>query len=67
MYQATNKQYYLDYLGNNGDSMGATGWRMTEFGWDVKYAGVQTLGAKVLIMIAVNKTVESIIGAIVDF
>ncbi|XP_031394101.1 endoglucanase 6-like [Punica granatum] len=48
MYQATNNKYYLDYLGNNGDSLGATGWTMTEFGWDVKYAGVQTLGAKFL-------------------
>ncbi|KAJ6426468.1 hypothetical protein OIU84_022129 [Salix udensis] len=48
LYQATNSQYYLDYLGNNGDSMGGTGWGMTEFGWDVKYAGVQTLVAKFL-------------------
>ncbi|PIA49033.1 hypothetical protein AQUCO_01300114v1 [Aquilegia coerulea] len=48
MYQATNDQYYLDYLGNNGDSMGGTGWAMTEFGWDVKYAGVQVLAAKFL-------------------
>lgn len=48
LYQATDDQYYLDYLGNNGDSMGGTGWRMTEFGWDVKYAGVQTLVAKFL-------------------
>ncbi|KAJ6703458.1 ENDO-14-BETA-GLUCANASE [Salix viminalis] len=48
LYQATNNQYYLDYLGNNGDSMGGTGWGMTEFGWDVKYAGVQTLVAKFL-------------------
>jgi hypothetical protein len=47
MYQATNNQYYLNYLGNNGDSMGGTGWGMTEFGWDVKYAGVQALVAKV--------------------
>jgi hypothetical protein len=39
----------LDYLGNNGDSMGGTGWGMTEFGWDVKYAGVQTLVAKVFV------------------
>ncbi|CAE6132321.1 unnamed protein product [Arabidopsis arenosa] len=46
--QATNDKYYLDYLGKNGDSMGGTGWSMTEFGWDVKYAGVQTLVAKVL-------------------
>ncbi|KAG5014556.1 hypothetical protein GLYMA_08G022300v4 [Glycine max] len=48
LYQASNNQYYLDYLGRNGDSMGGTGWSMTEFGWDVKYAGVQTLVAKFL-------------------
>ncbi|KAI7995537.1 Endoglucanase 6 [Camellia lanceoleosa] len=47
LYKATNNQYYLNYLGNNGDSLGGTGWAMTEFGWDVKYAGVQTLVAKV--------------------
>lgn len=47
LFQATNNQYYLNYLGNNGDSMGGTGWGMTEFGWDVKYPGVQTLVAKV--------------------
>ncbi|KAG8661913.1 endoglucanase 6 [Manihot esculenta] len=48
LYQATNNHYYLSYLGENGDSMGGTGWGMTEFGWDVKYAGVQTLVAKFL-------------------
>ncbi|BFG31935.1 hypothetical protein CerSpe_182090 [Prunus speciosa] len=48
LFQATNNQYYLNYLGNNGDSMGGTGWGMTEFGWDVKYPGVQTLVAKFL-------------------
>ncbi|KAF3448696.1 hypothetical protein FNV43_RR09409 [Rhamnella rubrinervis] len=46
LYHATDNQYYLSYLGNNGDSMGGTGWSMTEFGWDVKYAGVQTLVSK---------------------
>ncbi|XWS48806.1 hypothetical protein CRYUN_Cryun13aG0108100 [Craigia yunnanensis] len=48
LYQASNDQYYLNYLGKNCDSMGGTGWAMTEFGWDVKYAGVQTLVAKFL-------------------
>ncbi|XP_010455501.1 PREDICTED: endoglucanase 19-like isoform X2 [Camelina sativa] len=48
LYQATNDKYYVDYLGKNGDSMGGTGWSITEFSWDVKYAGVQTLVAKVL-------------------
>lgn len=49
LYKATNSEYYLNYLGKNGDALGGTGWAMTEFGWDVKYAGVQTLVAKVLI------------------
>lgn len=48
LYQASGNHYYLDYLGRNADSMGGTGWGMTEFGWDVKYAGVQTLVAKFL-------------------
>ncbi|KAL2527711.1 Endoglucanase 6 [Abeliophyllum distichum] len=48
LYKATNNQYYLNYLGKNGDALGGTGWAMTEFGWDVKYAGVQTLVAKLL-------------------
>uniref|UniRef100_A0A0V0IPN6 Endoglucanase n=1 Tax=Solanum chacoense TaxID=4108 RepID=A0A0V0IPN6_SOLCH len=48
LYKASNKQYYLNYLGENGDALGGTGWSMTEFGWDVKYAGVQTLAAKFL-------------------
>nr|XP_027080015.1 endoglucanase 6-like [Coffea arabica] len=48
LYKATNNQFYLNYLGNNGDALGGTGWAMTEFGWDVKYAGVQTLVAKFL-------------------
>ncbi|KAK9275636.1 hypothetical protein L1049_022903 [Liquidambar formosana] len=48
LYQATNNQYYLNYLGDNGVSLGGTGWSMTEFGWDVKYPGVQVLVAKFL-------------------
>ncbi|PKI77918.1 hypothetical protein CRG98_001710 [Punica granatum] len=48
LYKATNNQYYLNYLGKNGDALGGTGWSITEFSWDVKYAGVQTLVAKIL-------------------
>ncbi|KAI3740948.1 hypothetical protein L2E82_31423 [Cichorium intybus] len=48
LFKATNEEYYLNYLGENGDNLGGTGWAMTEFGWDVKYAGVQTLVAKFL-------------------
>lgn len=49
LYQATNEHYYLDYLGNNGIALGGTGWAMTEFGWDVKYAGMQVLASKFLL------------------
>lgn len=48
LYKASNQQFYLNYLGRNGDALGGTGWSMTEFGWDVKYAGVQTLVAQVI-------------------
>ncbi|KAJ0605077.1 putative cellulase [Helianthus annuus] len=50
LYKATNEPYYLNYLGENGDALGGTGWAMTEFGWDVKYAGVQTLVAMVIFL-----------------
>ncbi|KAK9698466.1 hypothetical protein RND81_08G106200 [Saponaria officinalis] len=48
LYKATNEEYYLNYLAQNADSLGGTGWSMTEFGWDVKYAGVQVLVSKFL-------------------
>lgn len=47
LYHATHNRCYMDYLANNGGSLGGTGWAVTEFGWDVKYAGVQVLAAKV--------------------
>lgn len=47
LHQATGDRYYLDYLANNGDALGGTGWSTAEFGWDVKYAGAQVLAAKV--------------------
>jgi endoglucanase len=47
LYQATNDRQYLDYLANNADALGGTGWSINEFGWDVKYPGVQILAAEV--------------------
>ncbi|XP_020096917.1 endoglucanase 19-like [Ananas comosus] len=49
LHQATGDRYYLDYLANNGDALGGTGWSTAEFGWDVKYAGAQVLAAKILL------------------
>ncbi|XP_062232491.1 endoglucanase 15-like [Phragmites australis] len=49
LYEATEDKYYLDYLANNGDALGGTGWSINQFGWDVKYPGVQVLAAKFLL------------------
>ncbi|XP_065017864.1 endoglucanase 6-like [Musa acuminata AAA Group] len=49
LYHATHNRCYMDYLANNGGSLGGTGCAVTEFGWDVKYAGVQVLAAKFLL------------------
>ncbi|KAK6931870.1 Carbohydrate binding domain CBM49 [Dillenia turbinata] len=49
LYQATGDQYYLQYVVDNAESLGGTGWAMKEFSWDNKYAGVQMLLSKVLL------------------
>ncbi|WVZ72841.1 hypothetical protein U9M48_021240 [Paspalum notatum var. saurae] len=49
LYQATDDGRYLDYLANNADALGGTGWSINQFGWDVKYPGVQVLAAQMLL------------------
>uniref|UniRef100_A0A0D9Y5A1 Endoglucanase n=1 Tax=Oryza glumipatula TaxID=40148 RepID=A0A0D9Y5A1_9ORYZ len=49
LYQASDDRRYLDYLANNADALGGTGWSINQFGWDVKYPGVQILAAKFLL------------------
>jgi hypothetical protein len=49
LYEATGERRYLDYLANNADALGGTGWSINQFGWDVKYPGVQILAAKFLL------------------
>lgn len=48
LHEATGDLAYMNYLVDNAGSLGGTGWRMTEFSWDVKYAGVQVLASKFL-------------------
>jgi hypothetical protein len=38
---------YLDYIVDNADEFGGTCWAITKFSWDVKYAGVQILAARI--------------------
>lgn len=48
LFEATSDDHYLDYAIQNAQSLGGTGWAMTEFSWDVKYAGLQVLASKVI-------------------
>ncbi|KAF0899275.1 hypothetical protein E2562_015927 [Oryza meyeriana var. granulata] len=48
LHRATGRRGYLDYAVAMADEFGGTGWAITEFSWDVKYAGLQILAAKVL-------------------
>ncbi|GJN03531.1 hypothetical protein PR202_ga20986 [Eleusine coracana subsp. coracana] len=49
LHRATGSSIYLDYAVDMADEFGGTGWAITEFSWDVKYAGLQILAAKLLL------------------
>ncbi|GAB2274939.1 hypothetical protein Dimus_009708 [Dionaea muscipula] len=48
LYKATDTLDYLNYAMENAHTFGGTGWAMTEFSWDVKFAGIQLLASKLL-------------------
>ncbi|KAE8695209.1 Endoglucanase 11 [Hibiscus syriacus] len=47
LFEATDKEEYLNYVVDNGGSFGGIGWAISEFSWDVKYAGVQIMASKI--------------------
>ncbi|RCV21076.1 hypothetical protein SETIT_4G108700v2 [Setaria italica] len=49
LHRATGRAEFLDYVVDNAHDFGGTGWAITEFSWDVKYAGVQILAARLLL------------------
>ncbi|KAJ3692970.1 hypothetical protein LUZ60_012065 [Juncus effusus] len=49
LFEATNDQFYINYVSQNAGCLGGTGWAVTEFSWDNKYAGLQVLLSKKLI------------------
>ncbi|KAJ4730096.1 Endoglucanase [Melia azedarach] len=48
LYKATDNDNYLQYVINNAHSFGGIGWAITEFSWDVKYAGLQVMASMLL-------------------
>ncbi|CAO2188258.1 unnamed protein product [Urochloa humidicola] len=49
LHRATGRVEYLDYAVDMADEFGGTTWAINEFSWDVKYAGLQILAAKLLL------------------
>ncbi|KAL6957010.1 cellulase [Sarracenia purpurea var. burkii] len=47
VYKATGDLYYLEYIIRYARSFGGITWAISEFTWDIKYAGLQILAAKV--------------------
>lgn len=54
LYKATdnNNFNYFNYFIQNGESFGGTTWAISEFSWDVKYAGLQVLAAMVIYVLS---------------
>ncbi|XP_027346298.1 endoglucanase 11-like [Abrus precatorius] len=48
LYKATDKKEYFHYVISKAHTFGGIGWAITEFSWDVKYAGLQVLASKFL-------------------
>ncbi|URE36445.1 Endoglucanase [Musa troglodytarum] len=48
LHRATGREDYLRYAIDNAHELGGTGWDVSEFSWDIKYAGVQILASKLL-------------------
>jgi hypothetical protein len=63
LHRATGRDEYLRYAVDNADDFGGVGWAMTEFSWDVKYAGVQVLAAKVRSSSSLTQYIYVLIGS----
>ncbi|KAF7815306.1 endoglucanase 11-like [Senna tora] len=48
LYKATDNEQYLHYVISNAHAFGGTGWAITEFSWDVKYAALQLIASQFL-------------------
>ncbi|RAL39368.1 hypothetical protein DM860_002901 [Cuscuta australis] len=50
LYRATEDEEYLRYAVDNAVPFGGTTWAISEFTWDIKYAGLQILASHILML-----------------
>lgn len=48
LYKATDNPHYFNYAIDNALSFGGITWAISEFSWDVKFAGLQLLASMVI-------------------
>ncbi|KAL1812924.1 hypothetical protein ACET3Z_022989 [Daucus carota] len=48
LFKATDNEDYLNYVIDNAHHFGGIGWSISEFSWDVKYAGIQIMASMLL-------------------
>ncbi|KAG6482688.1 hypothetical protein ZIOFF_059325 [Zingiber officinale] len=48
LHRATRQAKYLTYAVEKAAELGGAGWAVSEFSWDIKYAGLQILASKLL-------------------
>lgn len=48
LYKATDKEVYLKYALEKANEFGGITWAITEFSWDVKFAGLQVIASMVI-------------------
>ncbi|TVU33431.1 hypothetical protein EJB05_25248 [Eragrostis curvula] len=49
LHRATGRRDYLDYALANAEAFKGTQWAVSEFSWDIKYAGLQVLASQLLV------------------
>ncbi|RRT36218.1 hypothetical protein B296_00033125 [Ensete ventricosum] len=63
LFEATDDKLYLNYVAQNAVLLGGTGWAVTEFSWDNKYAGLQVLLTKADYILGKNpKSMSYLVG-----
>ncbi|CAL9174649.1 unnamed protein product [Musa hybrid cultivar] len=48
LHRASGREEYLNYVLDNAHDLNGATWAISEFSWDIKYAGVQILASKLL-------------------
>lgn len=58
LYKATDNSHYLNYALQNAQSFGGITWAISEFSWDVKYAGLQLLASTVIVILYTSSSFQ---------